>query len=88
MGVGGLAAICAGLIERGLPHSMPCAIVENATLAQQRVVDGTLASIGEIAGDSKVSPPALLIVGEVVPLRAKLAWFGAGVSAPEVASPV
>ncbi len=77
MGVHGLAGICAGLIDNGLPPGTPAALVEKATLPKQRVVEGTLASLPERASQEKVKPPALLIVGEVVRLRERLAWFGA-----------
>jgi uroporphyrin-III C-methyltransferase/precorrin-2 dehydrogenase/sirohydrochlorin ferrochelatase len=75
MGVGGLAQICGGLIEHGMAPDMPAAVVEQATLAEQRVVEGTLATLAERCRRENVKPPALLIVGEVVRLRAKLAWF-------------
>lgn len=78
MGVGALAQICRGLVEHGMPGSTPAAVVEKATLPEQRVVEGTLLSLPEIAQAQRVAPPALLIVGEVVRLRAKLAWFGGG----------
>jgi uroporphyrin-III C-methyltransferase / precorrin-2 dehydrogenase / sirohydrochlorin ferrochelatase len=74
MGVGALAQICAGLAAHGLAPSTPAALVENATLPRQRVTEGTLASLPALAQGAK--PPALLIVGEVVRLRSKLAWFG------------
>ena len=74
MGVGALPQICRGLIEHGMPASMPAALVEKATLPEQRVTEGTLATLPGLASGAK--PPALLIVGEVVRLRAKLAWFG------------
>ena len=76
MGVGGLAQICRGLVEHGLPGSMPAAVVEKATLAEQRVIEGTLLTLPEEAKARHAAPPALLIVGEVVRLRSKLAWFG------------
>jgi uroporphyrin-III C-methyltransferase/precorrin-2 dehydrogenase/sirohydrochlorin ferrochelatase len=74
MGVGALAQICRGLVEHGMPAATPAALVEKATLPEQRVTEGTLATLPALARDAK--PPALLIVGEVVRLRAKLAWFG------------
>jgi uroporphyrin-III C-methyltransferase/precorrin-2 dehydrogenase/sirohydrochlorin ferrochelatase len=74
MGVGALGRICAELVAHGMPASMPAALVENATLERQRVTEGTLASLPELARAAK--PPALLIVGEVVRLRSRLAWFG------------
>ena len=76
MGVGGLAEICAGLIAHGLPADLPAALVEKATLPEQRVVEGTLACLAQKASSEGVRPPALLIVGEVVRLRSRLAWFG------------
>ncbi len=79
MGVGALAQICEGLIAHGMPAPMPAALVEKATLPDQRVTQGTLATLPALARGAK--PPALLIVGEVVRLRSKLAWFGQGVKA-------
>jgi uroporphyrin-III C-methyltransferase/precorrin-2 dehydrogenase/sirohydrochlorin ferrochelatase len=76
MGVGGLAAICAGLVEHGLAPGTPAALVEKATLAAQRVVEGTLEDLPRKALASGVRAPALLIVGEVVRLRDRLGWFG------------
>jgi uroporphyrin-III C-methyltransferase/precorrin-2 dehydrogenase/sirohydrochlorin ferrochelatase len=80
MGVGGLAQICGGLIAHGMSPAMPAALVENATLDAQRVVEGTLSSLPEQCRLENVKPPALLIVGEVVRLRSKLAWFRAAES--------
>ena len=74
MGVGALARICEGLIEHGMPACTPAALVENATLPAQRVFEGVLADLPERASEAR--PPALLIVGEVVRLRAKLAVHG------------
>jgi uroporphyrin-III C-methyltransferase/precorrin-2 dehydrogenase/sirohydrochlorin ferrochelatase len=74
MGVGGIAQICAGLVAHGLPATLPAALVEKATLAEQRVIEGTLADLPEKARLGRVKPPAMLIVGEVVRLRSRLAW--------------
>jgi uroporphyrin-III C-methyltransferase/precorrin-2 dehydrogenase/sirohydrochlorin ferrochelatase len=78
MGVHGLASICRGLIDHGLPADTPAALVEKATLPAQRVVEGTLGSLPELSRKEGVKPPALLIVGEVVRLRSRLAWFKPG----------
>jgi len=75
MGVHGLAKICRGLVEHGLPADTPAALVEKATLPAQRVIEGTLASLPEKCATEKAKPPALLIVGDVVRLRPKLAWY-------------
>ena len=77
MGVHGLASICRGLVEHGLAADTPAALVEKATLPEQRVVEGTLSSLPDQSLKEQVKPPALLIVGEVVRLRSKLAWYHA-----------
>ena len=75
MGVGALAEICRGLIEHGLSAELPAALVEKATLPAQRVIEGTLSTLPGQAAAAGVKPPALLIAGEVVRLRERLAWF-------------
>ncbi len=69
MGVGALGPICEGLGAQGLAPSTPCALVEKATLPDQRVVVDTLDGIAARAARENVRPPALLIVGEVVRLQ-------------------
>jgi len=81
MGLGGLAHICGQLIAHGRAGETPAALVEQGTTAQQRVICATLADLPEQAAQQQVSAPALLIVGEVVKLRERLAWF-AGQSYP------
>ncbi len=76
MGLHGLQAICEGLVAHGLAADTPAALVERATQAEQRVAEGTLASLPGVALREKLKPPALLIVGEVVRLRSRLAWYG------------
>ncbi len=78
MGVRGLAQLCEQLIAHGLGPETPAALVEKATLDVQRVVDGTLTTLPERAARENVKPPALVIVGEVVRLRNKLAWYERG----------
>jgi uroporphyrin-III C-methyltransferase/precorrin-2 dehydrogenase/sirohydrochlorin ferrochelatase len=73
--VSGLAKICAGLIEHGLARDLPAALVEKATWPEQRVIEGTLATLPKLAEQGAVKAPSLLIVGEVVRLRSRLGWF-------------
>ena len=63
----------AKLIEYGMPGEMPVAIVENGTAVTQRVIDGTLTQLGELA--QQMNSPSLIIIGRVVGLRDKLNWF-------------
>jgi len=86
MGLHGLETLCAKLIEHGLPDSTPVAIVQQGTTQNQRVITGTLATLPGIAQIEKPQAPTLIIVGGVVTLREKLAWFApnkSGASAGE-----
>ncbi len=78
MGLHGLETICAKLVEHGLPDSTPVAIVQQGTTPNQRVFTGTLATLPGIAQVEKPQAPTLIIVGGVVALRDKLAWFKPG----------
>jgi uroporphyrin-III C-methyltransferase/precorrin-2 dehydrogenase/sirohydrochlorin ferrochelatase len=73
MGVERLGEVVARLGEHGRGPDTPVALVENGTLPNERVVVGTLADIVERAGRARIRPPAVIVVGEVVRLRAVLA---------------
>ena len=66
MGVAHLPRIVGRLLAAGADPTHPVAIVERATLADQRVLRGSLEDIVRIARTAKVEPPALLILGDVV----------------------
>jgi uroporphyrinogen III methyltransferase/synthase len=74
MGVGRLEAIAHRLIEAGKPAQTPAAIVADAARATQKTVLATLATLAEKAQAAEIAPPAIVIVGEVVRLRERLAW--------------
>lgn len=73
MGVHNLPTIISSLTEAGRSIETPVALIEQGTLAEQKVVTGTLADILEKA--TEVKPPAIIIVGEVVRLQPVLDWF-------------
>ncbi len=73
MGVERLGEVVARLGEHGRGPDTPIALVENGTLPNERVVVGTLADIVERVARARVRPPAVIVVGEVVRLRAILA---------------
>lgn len=75
MGLVGLPQICTQLIAHGRAAETPVALIEQGTTQQQRVYTGTLASLPELLAQQQVQAPTLVIVGEVVTLREKLAWF-------------
>ncbi len=75
MGLLGLPLLCQQLIVHGLPADTPVAVVQEGTTRDQHVICGTLATLPLTALKAGLKPPTLIIVGEVVRLRAKLAWF-------------
>ncbi len=75
MGVANLPKIAAKLIEQGRDPETPVAVIEWGTLPRQRCVEGKLSDIAASAETQKVKPPAIIVVGEVVKLRERLAWF-------------
>jgi uroporphyrin-III C-methyltransferase/precorrin-2 dehydrogenase/sirohydrochlorin ferrochelatase len=75
MGLHGLATLCTELVAHGLPSNTPAAIVQQGTTQNQRVITGTLATLTAIVQRENLHAPTLIIVGGVVTLREKLAWF-------------
>ncbi|MFY2510442.1 uroporphyrinogen-III C-methyltransferase [Vibrio pectenicida] len=62
------------LIKHGRAPDTPIAIIERGTQACQKVFTGQLSELAILAQDAK--SPSLIVVGEVVSLSRKLAWFG------------
>lgn len=69
-------AIVSKLIDAGRYPDEPVAIVRNATLPDQNVVETTLASLPSVVTEKAIKPPAVIVVGAVVRLRAALDWIG------------
>lgn len=74
MGLGALDIIASKLIEHGMADSMPVAVVQSATTDDQKVVTGTLTTIGEEVAAQQIVSPALIIIGSVVSLHQTLRW--------------
>jgi uroporphyrin-III C-methyltransferase/precorrin-2 dehydrogenase/sirohydrochlorin ferrochelatase len=68
MAVSNLEKIAASLIDHGRPASTPAAVVENASLPDQRIIRGPLGDIAGLAVSATVVPPAVVIIGTVVRL--------------------
>jgi uroporphyrin-III C-methyltransferase / precorrin-2 dehydrogenase / sirohydrochlorin ferrochelatase len=75
MGLIGLPIICEQLIRHGRGADTPAALIQQGTTVNQRVFTGTLADLPRLVAEHEVHAPTLVIVGEVVVLREKLAWF-------------
>ncbi|GGE89167.1 uroporphyrinogen-III C-methyltransferase [Stappia taiwanensis] len=72
-----LRQIAEKLMAGGRRADEPVAIVGNATLADQIVLETTLGTAARDCEASPLQPPAIVCVGEVVRLRAGLDWLGA-----------
>ncbi|MBN9424634.1 MAG: uroporphyrinogen-III C-methyltransferase [Candidatus Accumulibacter sp. 66-26] len=77
MGIGGIGEICRQMIAHGLPPTHPAAVVQHGTTPRQRVLTADLATLPAQVKAAGITSPALIIVGTVVNLHAKLAWFEA-----------
>ncbi|RUL98754.1 uroporphyrinogen-III C-methyltransferase [Rhizobium chutanense] len=72
-----IAEISANLMAAGRLPSEPVAFVCNAATGRQQVLETTLGEATEAVAASGLEPPAVVVVGEVVRLRASLDWLGA-----------
>ncbi|MGH9405283.1 MAG: uroporphyrinogen-III C-methyltransferase [Terriglobia bacterium] len=73
MGARKIEEIAESLVREGRDPSTPAAVIRWGTTPDQEVITGPLGEIGRKAVD--VYPPALAVIGEVVKLRERLAWF-------------
>ncbi|HDY7865078.1 TPA: uroporphyrinogen-III C-methyltransferase [Vibrio vulnificus] len=73
MGLKLCSYIAEKLLENGLDASTSCAIIENGTRREQRVLTGSLTQLPELA--TQAISPALIVVGSVTSLHDKLKWF-------------
>ncbi len=75
MGVKNLSTIAQELVRHGKSARTPAAVVRWGTMTDQQTLTGTLEDIAEKVRTAKFRTPAIVVVGEVVKLREKLAWF-------------
>jgi uroporphyrinogen III methyltransferase/synthase len=75
MGVGRIAHIATELRAGGLPDDTPAAAVQWGTLARQRTVDATLATLPAAIAESGLTAPVITVIGRVAALREEIAWF-------------
>ena len=66
MGLRRLPEIVERLLAAGRPGDTPAAVVENGSLPGQRVVASSLADLPAAVARAGMSPPATIVVGEVV----------------------
>ena len=72
-----LEEIAAALVRAGRSADEPMAIVCDATTERQAVLETTLGRAAADLAASDLAPPAIVVLGAVVKLRAALDWLGA-----------
>jgi len=75
MGLHRLQQIADSLIAAGMSPEIPAAVITKASTPSQRVVSATLAELPARVKEEHLRPPSLIVVGDCVALRERLAWF-------------
>lgn len=75
MGIENIEHISKRLIENGRDENTPVAVIRWGTKPEQKVLQTMLKNAARDVQAAGMKPPAIFIVGEVVNLRDKLAWF-------------
>jgi uroporphyrin-III C-methyltransferase/precorrin-2 dehydrogenase/sirohydrochlorin ferrochelatase len=85
MGLAMIGRLAASFVAHGMAAEMPVAVVDKGTRRGQRVVAGVMSDIAARVEAIGLQGPAIIIIGTVVTLRDRLAWFGpaGGVAATE-----
>ncbi|WP_420405195.1 siroheme synthase CysG [Nisaea sp.] len=68
MGLGAAPRIMADALAAGRAASTPVAVIEKATLPEQRVLKAELGRLAGLVEDRKVEAPALIVIGDVAAL--------------------
>ena len=75
MGMQNLAQIVGKLLEHGRSPDTPVAVIKDGTTPDQKTVVGRLSDVIARVEQHGLGPPVVVVVGEVVRLREKLAWY-------------
>ena len=70
-----LPRIARALLAGGRTPGTPVALVRWGTTDAQEMLVGRLDEIAELAAAAALSPPVVIVVGDVVALRERLAWL-------------
>jgi uroporphyrin-III C-methyltransferase len=81
MGLSNLERIAASLMQAGLDADEPVAVIASATLAEERIL---ISALGRVVAESReldLEAPAIIAIGGIVTVRAKLLDLAARVPA-------
>lgn len=75
MAVEELEEVTTQVMKGGKSPDTPAAIIEWGTTPRQKVIVSTLKNLSRNARTHNIQPPAVLVIGEVVKFRERLAWY-------------
>ncbi len=75
MGISRLPLIVRGLLEHGKRADTPAAVVRWASTGHQQTVEAPLRDLAAAVQASGLTAPAVVLIGDVVGLRPRIAWF-------------
>jgi len=74
MGLSRINIICKQLVAGGMDKKTPVAVIQNGTTPEQKMIKGTVTNIGKKVKENKITPPANIIIGNVVDLSETIGW--------------
>ncbi|MEM2160959.1 MAG: uroporphyrinogen-III C-methyltransferase [Candidatus Nitrosotenuis sp.] len=74
MGLSRIGIISKQLIAGGLSKTTPVAVIRKGTNEDQQILIGTLSNITKKIQQNKITPPSIIIIGNVVKLHKIIAW--------------
>jgi len=75
MGINGLEVLSRELIKHGMDEKIPTAVIQQGTTPDQRVFITSLGALPDLVAKEEIKPPSMVIIGAVVNLHEKLAWY-------------
>lgn len=74
MGLSRIGIISKQLISGGLSKTTPVAIIRKGTNDDQKILIGNLSNIAQKIKDHNITPPSIIIIGNVVKLHKTIRW--------------
>lgn len=74
MGLSRIGIISKELTAGGLPKTTPVAVIQNGTSEKHKMIVGTLANIAQKIKQNNITPPSIIIIGNVVKLHKTVGW--------------
>lgn len=75
MGTGNIDKIASGLLINDKDPKTPVAVIRWGTLKEQETLVSTLDSVAKDVREMNITPPTVIVIGDVVSLRKRLYWF-------------